>query len=164
MSFHKAAIDRRAWSVSGAKRAVRWNFARITRQGEESDWASMLMIIAQMFVIFKKAGLTHRQVEAARSAACLISPALKRGALRQILVSQTLHRNSKNLHIHLKELRLQRSLTQESLAQAVGVTRQTIIAIEKEKSVPSVKLALELARALNVSLEDVFWLADGKGL
>lgn len=40
----------------------------------------------------------------------------------------------------------------------------SIVAIEKEKFAPSVKLALELARALNVSLEDVFWRADGKGL
>ena len=64
---------------------------------------------------------------------------------------------------HLKELRLQKGLTQESLAHAVGVTRQTVIAVEKEKHVPSVKLALELAQTLNVPLEDVFWLEDGKG-
>ena len=64
---------------------------------------------------------------------------------------------------HLKELRLQKGLTQESLAHAVGVTRQTVIAVEKEKHVPSVKLALELAQTLNVPLEDVFWLEYGKG-
>jgi putative transcriptional regulator len=63
----------------------------------------------------------------------------------------------------LKETRLQKQLTQEALADAVGVTRQTIIAIEKEKFVPSVKLALELARALRVSLEDLFWLENRKG-
>lgn len=63
----------------------------------------------------------------------------------------------------LKELRLQRELTQEVLARTVGTTRQTIIAIEKGKFVPSVKLALELARALDVPLEEVFWLDDGKG-
>ena len=50
------------------------------------------------------------------------------------------------MHNRLKETRLKKSLTQESLAAAVGVTRQTIIAVEKEKFVPSVKLALELAR------------------
>ena len=63
-----------------------------------------------------------------------------------------------NLCNHLKETRLGKQLTQESLADAVGVTRQTIIAIEKEKFVPSVRLALTLAQALNVSLEDLFWL------
>ena len=49
-------------------------------------------------------------------------------------------------------------LTQEALAAAVGVSRQTIIAIEKSKFVPSVKLALELTAALDVSLEEYFWL------
>ena len=63
----------------------------------------------------------------------------------------------------LKEFRQQRDLTQEALAAAVGVSRQTIIAIEKSKFVPSVKLALELAAALDVSLEDIFWLEKTQG-
>jgi len=63
----------------------------------------------------------------------------------------------------LKEIRLQKQLTQESLASTVGVTRQTIIAIEKERFVPSAKLALELAQALDVSFEDLFWLENRKG-
>jgi putative transcriptional regulator len=68
-----------------------------------------------------------------------------------------------NLCNRLKEIRLQKELTQESLANAVGVTRQTIIAVEKEKFVPSVKLALELALALDTPLQDLFWLKDNKG-
>ena len=63
-----------------------------------------------------------------------------------------------NLQNRLKESRLEKDLTQEALAKMVGVTRQTIIAIEKEKFVPSVKLALELANALNKPLESIFWL------
>jgi putative transcriptional regulator len=63
----------------------------------------------------------------------------------------------------LKESRLQKELTQESLAAKVGVTRQTIIAVEKEKFVPSVKLALQLARALDSRLEDLFWLENKGG-
>jgi len=63
----------------------------------------------------------------------------------------------------LKELRLQQGLTQVSLAEKVGVTRQTIIALEKGKFVPSVKLALRLADTLGTSLEDVFWLGADKG-
>jgi putative transcriptional regulator len=63
----------------------------------------------------------------------------------------------------LKETRLQKQLTQESLAGAVGVTRQSIIAIEQGKFSPSVKLALELAKALKVPLEDLFWLENRKG-
>ena len=63
----------------------------------------------------------------------------------------------------LKDVRLQRQFTQESLADTVGVTRQSIISIEKEKFVPSVRLALQLAQALRVSLEDLFWLENRKG-
>ena len=63
----------------------------------------------------------------------------------------------------LKEVRQQRDLTQETLAAAVSVSRQTIIAIEKSKFVPSVKLALELAAALGVSLEEIFWLEKTQG-
>lgn len=63
-----------------------------------------------------------------------------------------------NLQNRLKEIRLEKDFTQEALANMVGVTRQTIIAIEKEKFVPSVKLALELANALNKPLESIFWL------
>lgn len=65
------------------------------------------------------------------------------------------------LHNSLKESRLQKSLTQEALAALVGVTRQTIISIEKEKFVPSVKLALELAAALDVPIGSLFRLETG---
>jgi putative transcriptional regulator len=68
-----------------------------------------------------------------------------------------------NLHNHLKEIRLQRNLTQEYLAGVVGVTRQTIIAVEKEKYVPSVKLALKLALALEASFDQLFWLEESRG-
>jgi len=63
-----------------------------------------------------------------------------------------------NLATHVKEIRQAQGLTQEALADRVGVTRQTIIAIEKMKFVPSVKLALEIASALDVSVHDLFWL------
>lgn len=58
----------------------------------------------------------------------------------------------------LKTVRTEKEMTQEALAIVVGVTRQTIIAIEKEKFVPSVKLALQLAYALNTRADDLFWL------
>jgi len=58
----------------------------------------------------------------------------------------------------LKEARVAKNMTQADLADKVGVTRQTIIAIEKEKFVPSAKLALELARALETNFDQVFWL------
>lgn len=51
-----------------------------------------------------------------------------------------------------------KNMTQDDLADKVGVTRQTIIAIEKEKFVPSAKLALEITRALETKFDQVFWL------
>jgi putative transcriptional regulator len=47
-------------------------------------------------------------------------------------------------------------MTQEELANRAGCTRQTIIALEQGKYVPSVELAFKIAQAFNVKLEDVF--------
>ncbi len=54
MSFHKTAIERRDWSVSGAKRLVRWNLTRMTRHGEETASSSMKIMVARMFALFKQ--------------------------------------------------------------------------------------------------------------
>lgn len=56
----------------------------------------------------------------------------------------------------LRELREQHELTQEDLAVLVGVSRQTIISLEKGKYNPSIFLAYKLARAFNLSIEEVF--------
>ena len=58
---------------------------------------------------------------------------------------------------NLKETRAKRELSQEELAKAVGTTRQTIIAIEKNQFNPSAKLALLLCIALDVKFEDLFY-------
>jgi putative transcriptional regulator len=47
-------------------------------------------------------------------------------------------------------------MTQQALAKHVGVTRQTIIALEQEKYAPSLDLAFRIARTFNVPLEEVF--------
>ena len=47
-------------------------------------------------------------------------------------------------------------MTQADLAQRVGVTRQTIIAIEQGRYSPSLEMAFQIARALDVTLDDVF--------
>lgn len=57
---------------------------------------------------------------------------------------------------HLEELRKQRSIRQEDLAQALGVSRQTVISLEKGKYNPSLSLAFKLARYFNLSIEDIF--------
>jgi putative transcriptional regulator len=56
----------------------------------------------------------------------------------------------------LRELRARYRMTQEELARMVGVTRQTIIAIENGRYLPSLKLAFKLAKAFNVRIEDIF--------
>jgi len=63
----------------------------------------------------------------------------------------------------IREFRAQRDeLTQAALAEACGVTRQTIIALEAEKYSPSLELAFKLARALGRNLEEVFRYAEKK--
>ncbi len=56
----------------------------------------------------------------------------------------------------IEAMRRQREVTQEALATAVGVTRQTIIALEKGNYVPSVLLALKIARFFDEPLEKLF--------
>ncbi len=55
-------------------------------------------------------------------------------------------------------LRMRNGATQEELANAVGVTRQTIIAIEKGNYTPSVLLALKIARHFQQPVEKIFTL------
>lgn len=58
----------------------------------------------------------------------------------------------------VRELRSACGLTQEELAQAVGVSRQSINSIERERYVPSLPLALLLARAFKCAMEQIFTL------
>jgi putative transcriptional regulator len=58
---------------------------------------------------------------------------------------------------HIRRLRFEHGeMTQQQLAEAVGVTRQTIVAVEKEKYSPSLDAAFRIARVFGVPLEDVF--------
>ncbi|HPY59359.1 MAG TPA: helix-turn-helix transcriptional regulator [Methanospirillum sp.] len=56
----------------------------------------------------------------------------------------------------IKVFRAMHDLTQEDLAREVGVTRQTILAIEKGKYDPSLELAFKMARRFGVTIEDLF--------
>ena len=60
---------------------------------------------------------------------------------------------------HLAELRQKRGLSAAQLARLAGSSRQTIYAMEAGSYVPNTALALRLARVLEVSVEDLFWLA-----
>jgi len=53
-------------------------------------------------------------------------------------------------------------MTQQELANRVGCTRQTIIALEAGKYVPSITLAFQIARAFGVTLEDIFQYEEEK--
>ncbi len=55
-------------------------------------------------------------------------------------------------------------MSQQDLADAVGVTRQTIFAVEKGKFVPSALLALKIARHFNKDFNEVFFIIDDKDL
>lgn len=54
------------------------------------------------------------------------------------------------------------SLTQQQLAEKLGVTRQTVLAMEKGNYTPSVSLALALAEVFGTRVEDIFHLENGE--
>lgn len=59
---------------------------------------------------------------------------------------------------HIKVLRKEKGLRQEDMAKELGVTRQTIIAIENNKYNPTLELAMKLAKLLNTTVEALFML------
>ena len=59
---------------------------------------------------------------------------------------------------NIKELRKNRKLRQEDLAEKLGVTRQTIIAIENDKYDPTLELAMKMSEFFGVSVNDIFHL------
>ncbi len=62
---------------------------------------------------------------------------------------------------NLKRCRFDKDdMSQEALAREIGVSRQTIISIEKYKYVPSALLALKIARFFNKPVEEIFFLMD----
>jgi len=60
----------------------------------------------------------------------------------------------------IKQLRKSVGLRQEDLANLLGVSRQTIIAIENNKYNPTLQLAMKLAKLLKTPVEDIFTLGD----
>jgi putative transcriptional regulator len=56
----------------------------------------------------------------------------------------------------IRELRAERSMTQQELADLIGVTRQTVIAIEQDKYSPSLEVAFRIAHVFGVPLDQAF--------
>ena len=61
---------------------------------------------------------------------------------------------------NIKQLRKSEGLRQEDMAKILGVSRQTIIAIENDKHNPTLELAMKIARLLRLHVEDIFILED----
>ena len=61
---------------------------------------------------------------------------------------------------NIKQLRKEQGLRQEDMAVQLGVTRQTIIAVENDKYNPTLELAMKIARFLGVPVEEIFSLND----
>lgn len=64
------------------------------------------------------------------------------------------------MRTRIKEYRSQLSLTQDDLAKKVGVRRETIVFLEQGKYNPSLKLAHEVAKALNATIDELFIFDD----
>ena len=65
-----------------------------------------------------------------------------------------------SMRTHIKELRARYDLTQEDLAKKIGVRRETILFIEKGNYNPSLKLAHDIAKALQTTIDDLFIFED----
>ncbi|PIT86742.1 MAG: transcriptional regulator [Candidatus Magasanikbacteria bacterium CG10_big_fil_rev_8_21_14_0_10_43_6] len=63
----------------------------------------------------------------------------------------------KQLQNNVYTLRSEHALTQQELADKIGVTRQTVIAIEKGNYTPSVALALDIANFFHATVDDIFF-------
>ena len=67
-----------------------------------------------------------------------------------------------NVRNRVKELRLERGWTQQELADAVGVSRQSINSIERNRYVPSLPLALLFSRVFGLPTDDIFELENDR--
>lgn len=60
-------------------------------------------------------------------------------------------------NLRMKAARAAKGLTQQDLAEAVDVTRQTIVAIERGDYNPTVRLCIDICRVLGTTLDELFW-------
>ena len=66
------------------------------------------------------------------------------------------------MNMKLRLARVAKNLSQEELAEEIGVTRQTIGLIEKGKYNPTLNLCVRLAKALDRTLDELFWEVDNE--
>ena len=63
-------------------------------------------------------------------------------------------------NLRLKSARVAKDMSQEDLAKAVGVSRQTINSIEKGDYNPTIKLCISICKGLDKTLDDLFWMPE----
>ncbi len=63
-------------------------------------------------------------------------------------------------NLRLKSARVAKDMSQEDLAKAVGVSRQTINSIEKGDYNPTIKLCISICKVLGKTLDELFWMPD----
>lgn len=62
-----------------------------------------------------------------------------------------------NKNLKIKSMRTFKGLTQNDLARAVGVSRQTIVAVESGKYNPTINLCVDICKVLGCTLDELFW-------
>ena len=67
---------------------------------------------------------------------------------------------SERMHTRIKEFRARKDMTQEMLADRVGVRRETIVFMEKGKYNPSLRLAHKVAKVLEITIDELFLFDD----
>jgi len=76
--------------------------------------------------------------------------------MRLLIICLTGNLEGVGMRNKLKVYRAMHNLTQEQLAEKIGVTRQTVIAIESNKYLPSLGLAFKIANVFDVRVEEIF--------
>ncbi len=72
--------------------------------------------------------------------------------------------NKGKIHNNIRKLRFNHNeMTQQELAEKIGVTRQTVLAVESAKYSPTLELAFRIAEVFEVPLEEVFQYSKGSG-
>jgi DNA-binding XRE family transcriptional regulator len=60
----------------------------------------------------------------------------------------------------VREIRSSLGMTQEELASLIGVARQSIISIERDRYLPNIETALLISKSLKISVDELFWLEE----
>jgi len=76
------------------------------------------------------------------------------------VVKYTYHMTHKRVGNNIKELRKNLGMTQAQLAELVGIARVSIVSIETGRYIPTIETALRISKALQVPVDQIFWLKD----